>query len=175
MKSIQRIFVPGSEWLYLKIYAGENTLERILVRQLPIILRKLNKANLINKWFFIRYADPDTHLRIRFLTEGKASYGTVINVLYLVLVFSKSFLANSTMSIFKDFFFIILNFFSYSTRLAFRFRVLFSHSFLVSAPSWKLLSLLYRYFSLHFWRLPVNLFTKEFPVFFLLFYAYFVI
>lgn len=85
MKSIQRIFVPGSEWLYLKIYAGENTLERILVRQLPIILRKLNKANLINKWFFIRYADPDTHLRIRFLTEGKASYGTVINVLYLVL------------------------------------------------------------------------------------------
>jgi thiopeptide-type bacteriocin biosynthesis protein len=61
---IMRQFSPGSEWLSLKIYAGNSTLENLLIEHIEPFI-KANK-NLFQRWFFIRYGDPDWHLRIRF-------------------------------------------------------------------------------------------------------------
>jgi thiopeptide-type bacteriocin biosynthesis protein len=61
---IMRHFSPGSEWLSLKIYAGNSTLENLLIEHIEPFI-KANK-NLFQRWFFIRYGDPDWHLRIRF-------------------------------------------------------------------------------------------------------------
>jgi len=61
-----RKFIPGTEWLYLKIYTGVKTSDVLLEEAiLPLVTCFLNN-NLINKWFFIRYNDPKPHLRIRF-------------------------------------------------------------------------------------------------------------
>lgn len=43
MKQTQRIFIPGSEWFYLKIYSGEKTLDKILVQELYRIINKALK------------------------------------------------------------------------------------------------------------------------------------
>ena len=65
-KKITRHYPPGTEWHFLKIYCGVKTADKILCDIiLPLTTEMLNE-NTISKWFFIRYNDPDNHLRIRF-------------------------------------------------------------------------------------------------------------
>lgn len=85
MKLTKRIFIPGSEWIYLKIYAGGKTIENMLSHQIGSIIRELKKRELIEKWFFIRYADPDPHLRIRFLLKNKHDSNKILDLFYMKL------------------------------------------------------------------------------------------
>ncbi|UHG94929.1 lantibiotic dehydratase [Spirosoma oryzicola] len=62
---VRRVFAPGSEWLYLKLYAGTKTAERLLTSAIKPLTEQLLTAGVINKWFFIRYRDTDEHLRLR--------------------------------------------------------------------------------------------------------------
>lgn len=64
--ALPRQFMPGSEWLYVKVYCGTRTAEDFLKEILQPLAQQLSEAALIDKWFFIRYTDPDHHLRIRF-------------------------------------------------------------------------------------------------------------
>jgi lantibiotic biosynthesis protein len=69
IRGSRRAFPPGSEWLYAKIYAGTATADRILVDVLsPIVERMIGRQN-ADRWFFIRYGDPDWHLRLRFVGD----------------------------------------------------------------------------------------------------------
>ena len=81
MKKIQRKYLPGSEWIYIKIYAGNKTIERILNEDISIIINKLKKKSLLEKWFFVRYSDPDFHLRVRFLSKDKRNSGQIIEII----------------------------------------------------------------------------------------------
>ena len=63
---MRRMFVTGSEWLYYKIYTGPKTADRILSEAIKPVSGKLLKDGIIDSWFFIRYADPKLHLRVRF-------------------------------------------------------------------------------------------------------------
>ncbi len=60
----KRRYPPGSEWLSLKVYSGNSELESLLVDKLFPLIRNFQPS--LTKWFFIRYADPDWHLRLRF-------------------------------------------------------------------------------------------------------------
>jgi thiopeptide-type bacteriocin biosynthesis protein len=66
MSKIKRNFIVGEEWLYYKIYCGNYTADKILINEVQTIVNKLFRKKLIDQWFFIRYYDPDFHLRIRF-------------------------------------------------------------------------------------------------------------
>ncbi|WP_224247951.1 lantibiotic dehydratase [Hyalangium gracile] len=61
-----RQFPPGSEWLYLKLYGGTITLDRLLASTLGEALRQAQASGATDRWFFIRYNDPEPHLRLRF-------------------------------------------------------------------------------------------------------------
>jgi thiopeptide-type bacteriocin biosynthesis protein len=63
--SVRRRFPPGSEWLYAKLYAGTATADQMLGRLAPVVESSL-ACGAADRWFFIRYGDPDWHLRIRF-------------------------------------------------------------------------------------------------------------
>ncbi len=81
MRDIQRSFIAGDEWLYYKIYSGGHTAEHILTEVIKPLTKKMLFKKLIDKWFFIRYKDPDKHLRIRFhLTDTKYT-GEVIGIM----------------------------------------------------------------------------------------------
>lgn len=62
----RRMFLPGSEWLYVKIYAGRMTLDNLLSGRLSAVTRRLLDSGLVKQFFFVRYNDPDPHIRIRF-------------------------------------------------------------------------------------------------------------
>lgn len=62
----QRLFSVGSSWLYLKIYCGWQSIDLILKDVFNDSIDYLKKTGAIDKWFFIRYSDPEPHLRIRF-------------------------------------------------------------------------------------------------------------
>jgi thiopeptide-type bacteriocin biosynthesis protein len=62
---IKRIYLPGDEWLYLKLYCHPATSNSILTNSIKSVITRLKKQNILKSWYFIRYADPDHHLRIR--------------------------------------------------------------------------------------------------------------
>ena len=65
---LKREFLPGSEWLYIKFFLSENSVQPILL-QLYQLLEGLSvtttEPRLINKWFFIRYKEGGNHIRVR--------------------------------------------------------------------------------------------------------------
>ncbi|MGQ1910157.1 thiopeptide-type bacteriocin biosynthesis protein [Marinifilum sp. RC60d5] len=63
---VKRTFILGDEWLYYKLYCGPKTADDILVQIIKPVAEKLLSKKIIDKWFFIRYTDPKTHLRVRF-------------------------------------------------------------------------------------------------------------
>lgn len=56
----------NSNWVYLKLYCGVGSVDKIFEQGIKEIVETGIKSNLIDSWFFIRYRDPDFHIRIRF-------------------------------------------------------------------------------------------------------------
>lgn len=83
--SPQRRFIPGSEWLYYKLYCGVKMADRILSDALKPLCEKLEAGGLIDKWFFVRYNDPDFHIRLRFHAANKAHIVPLMNDAYACL------------------------------------------------------------------------------------------
>lgn len=69
----KRDFPPGSEWLYLKIYCGTFTADQLLIGPLAQYLG----STAIEKWFFVRYHDPDHHIRLRVLGQNQDYWQTL--------------------------------------------------------------------------------------------------
>lgn len=66
VRSGDRLFPPGSEWLYLKLYCGPDLQDDLLAGPVRDLARRVLGERLASQWFFIRYGDPDPHLRLRF-------------------------------------------------------------------------------------------------------------
>jgi thiopeptide-type bacteriocin biosynthesis protein len=62
---VPRTFPPGSAWLYAKLYTGTATADQVLRQVLVPVTRHALATGAASHWFFIRYADPDWHLRLR--------------------------------------------------------------------------------------------------------------
>ncbi len=62
---IRRVYLPGDEWVYFKLYLHPSASNGILIKDILNIVNRLKKQEVLKSWFFIRYADPDHHLRIR--------------------------------------------------------------------------------------------------------------
>lgn len=55
----------GSEWIYLKLYSAVSQHDDIIVGPIPELVAELHRTGLVDRWFYIRYADPQPHLRLR--------------------------------------------------------------------------------------------------------------
>jgi len=82
MKQTERTFIPGSKWVYFKLYTGVKTADHILVQDIAKLIGLLHKRRLLDKWFFIRYSDTDFHLRIRILVKEESQISEVIALFY---------------------------------------------------------------------------------------------
>ena len=86
MKDIKRVFVPGSEWVYFKIYTGLHSADNVLRSYVWPAVKSLRRRKLIDTWFFIRYTDPQYHLRVRLhCNPAKGSAGEILDVMYRYL------------------------------------------------------------------------------------------
>lgn len=81
----QHIFIPGSEWLYFKIYCGVKTGDDLLLEVVEPFVRSLRNAGTIYLWFFIRYADPEPHVRVRFLLKNPREIGDIMNTMHQLI------------------------------------------------------------------------------------------
>jgi thiopeptide-type bacteriocin biosynthesis protein len=63
---IARRFPPGSDWLYAKLYCGCVTADQLLRDVVRPVSQAALRSGAANGWFFIRYGDPEWHLRVRF-------------------------------------------------------------------------------------------------------------
>lgn len=77
-QEVARKFSPGSEWVYYKLYCGAKSADKILQEAIKPLTEKLSLEDKIDNWFFIRYNDPDFHLRLRLHVTQSHNIGKVI-------------------------------------------------------------------------------------------------
>jgi thiopeptide-type bacteriocin biosynthesis protein len=59
-------FPPGSAWLSARLQTGKATADGLLLDLVRPLVDEVVAAGAAERWFFIRYGDPDWHLRLRF-------------------------------------------------------------------------------------------------------------
>jgi thiopeptide-type bacteriocin biosynthesis protein len=64
--SESRLRPPGSDWLFAKLYCARTFEEDLIAGPMRTFCEFALSAGLAQEWFFIRYSDPDPHLRLRF-------------------------------------------------------------------------------------------------------------
>jgi thiopeptide-type bacteriocin biosynthesis protein len=69
---VARTFPPGSEWTYLKLYTGPASADALLREMIAPLAHDLTSCGAADRWFFLRYADPRFHLRVRFHGDDPA-------------------------------------------------------------------------------------------------------
>lgn len=65
--SNRRIISGGFNWWNLSLYSQKNTQNELIVKVYQLS-KSMKEAGTIDKWFFIRYSDPNAHIRVRFQT-----------------------------------------------------------------------------------------------------------
>jgi len=82
MSNTLRTFIPGDSWVYYKIYTGTKTSDIILAEAIKPIVEELTAKGAIDQWFFIRYADPKHHIRVRFHYNDPDAIGIIMRTVY---------------------------------------------------------------------------------------------
>lgn len=72
---------PGSEWLYSKIYCGQASADELLAGAVTTLSGNLLRDGDVDRWFFIRYSDPEPHLRLRFHGAPERLWGQALSKL----------------------------------------------------------------------------------------------
>ncbi|MFD5552721.1 lantibiotic dehydratase [Streptomyces sp. NPDC127068] len=79
---VRRCFHPGSEWLHAQLYTGAATADSVLRELVGPLLRRFLAEGAVDDWFFVRYADPDWHLRLRLHGAPGRLLGEVLPALH---------------------------------------------------------------------------------------------
>jgi thiopeptide-type bacteriocin biosynthesis protein len=56
---------PGGEWVYIKLFCEPDAQNEVIVQHITPFLERLRLLRLFDRWFFIRYVERDTHIRLR--------------------------------------------------------------------------------------------------------------
>ena len=78
----ERWRLPASEWLYVKIYVSNEGEESFLLNHLTPFVEALRQDASIEAWFFIRYKDPETHLRLRVKLKSYEDFCALVSSIH---------------------------------------------------------------------------------------------
>jgi lantibiotic biosynthesis protein len=78
MPGPRRIFAPPSEWLFLKLYCGRAAADTLLLELVRPWVEEAMATGAADRWFFVRYGDPDWHLRVRLHGEQSRLFREVL-------------------------------------------------------------------------------------------------
>jgi thiopeptide-type bacteriocin biosynthesis protein len=67
----RRTFAPGSEWLYVKLYAGPASADAVLTDLIQPTVARARRAKTLSGWFFVRDADPHWHVGLALRGDAK--------------------------------------------------------------------------------------------------------
>jgi thiopeptide-type bacteriocin biosynthesis protein len=74
---VERILPPTSRWMFLKLYTGSATADLVLRDAIAPLVSRVLESGAADRWFFIRYGDPQNHLRVRFGGEPARLRGII--------------------------------------------------------------------------------------------------
>jgi thiopeptide-type bacteriocin biosynthesis protein len=78
---VPRSFPPGSEWLYAKLYTGHAGADRVLREIVAPTARAAIASGAADRFFFVRYGDPEWHVRVRFHGDARRLRAEVLGEL----------------------------------------------------------------------------------------------
>src|SRR5262249_23518238 len=73
-----RLRLPGSDWLFAKLYCPNTFADDLITGPMSALCEYARSSGLADEWFFIRYSDPDPHLRLRFHGRPEQLVGELI-------------------------------------------------------------------------------------------------
>ena len=73
-----RLRMPGSDWLFAKLYGPADGQDELLAGPVRTFGEFATASGLAEQWFFVRYADPEPHLRLRFAGDPDDLIGGVL-------------------------------------------------------------------------------------------------
>ncbi|HEX7837387.1 MAG TPA: thiopeptide-type bacteriocin biosynthesis protein [Kofleriaceae bacterium] len=76
-----RRFMPGSEWLQADIYAGMGSADRVITELVAPWVTDSLTSGAADRWFFLRYTGPGSHLRVRVHGDPARLVGEIFPVL----------------------------------------------------------------------------------------------
>lgn len=82
MDNTKQHFFLGESWLYFKVYIGFKTADLLLKEIIFPLTQQLKQEKIISHWFFIRYNDPDFHIRIRLFLPNVDKLGSIIQKIH---------------------------------------------------------------------------------------------
>ncbi|MFD8705693.1 lantibiotic dehydratase [Kitasatospora sp. NPDC059648] len=68
----ERLRPVGGPWVYAKLYVENDAHDALLVEEVTALMRSLAERGLTRHMFYLRYADPAPHLRLRFRAADPA-------------------------------------------------------------------------------------------------------
>jgi lantibiotic biosynthesis protein len=77
----ERSSFPGDDWVYFKLYAASKQHDELIAGPFQELVRELSGQEWVDRGFYIRYADPDPHLRLRFRASESAHVQPVLTTL----------------------------------------------------------------------------------------------
>lgn len=80
--SLDRLSLPGGEWLFMKLFVAKESEESFLQMNLSPFLHHLLENHLIDRWFHVRYRDEQPHIRLRLHGQPEKLLGTVIPLIH---------------------------------------------------------------------------------------------
>jgi thiopeptide-type bacteriocin biosynthesis protein len=78
LAAIDRLRPPGSEWLYAKLYCPGDRHDELLAGAVRSFAEFTIASGLAERWFFLRYADPEPHVRVRFAGDPDRLVGSLL-------------------------------------------------------------------------------------------------
>jgi thiopeptide-type bacteriocin biosynthesis protein len=78
LTAADRMRPPGSDWLFTKLYCARAFEDDLLIGPVAELCQQALAMGAANDWFFLRYADPDPHLRLRFRGPSERLIGELI-------------------------------------------------------------------------------------------------
>ncbi len=74
-----RNHAPGGEWLFVKLYCLQHLEDDLITDAILPFAEDIVHTGLADSWFFIRYSDPERHIRLRFHRTVQHSAGTLFS------------------------------------------------------------------------------------------------
>jgi thiopeptide-type bacteriocin biosynthesis protein len=78
VSAANRLRPPGSDWLFVKLYCPALLEEEFLTGPVRDFCHDISRKMLAHGWFFVRYNDPDPHIRLRFRGDPNRLISTLL-------------------------------------------------------------------------------------------------
>jgi lantibiotic biosynthesis protein len=77
-----KLRLPGSDWIFIKLYGSKDRQNEFITNHISKFSENMLQNGFATSWFFMRYEDPESHIRLRFNGDSTKLTTELIPSLY---------------------------------------------------------------------------------------------